>query len=42
LLAIGHVFHGFQFLGIVLVTAIPFGVYDLVEERATPRNLEMM
>jgi len=29
--AIGHVFSGFQFLGIILVTAIPFGIYDLVE-----------
>ena len=29
--AIGHVFSGFQFLGVILVTAIPFGVYDLVE-----------
>jgi adenine/guanine/hypoxanthine permease len=29
--AVGHVFHGFQYLGIVLVTAIPFGIYDLVE-----------
>ena len=29
--AVGHVFHGFQFLGIILVTAIPFGIYDLVE-----------
>jgi AGZA family xanthine/uracil permease-like MFS transporter len=27
----GHVFSGFQFLGILLVTAIPFGIYDLVE-----------
>ncbi len=26
-----HVFSGFQFLGILLVTAIPFGIYDLVE-----------
>ncbi|MDP8983761.1 MAG: regulator [Pseudomonadota bacterium] len=26
-----HVFDGFQFLGVVLVTAIPFGIYDLVE-----------
>lgn len=26
-----HVFGGFQFLGILLVTAIPFGIYDLVE-----------
>ena len=29
--AIGHVFAGFEFLGIILVTAIPFGIYDLVE-----------
>jgi AGZA family xanthine/uracil permease-like MFS transporter len=29
--AIGHVFAGFQFLGVILVTAIPFGIYDLVE-----------
>lgn len=29
--AIGHVFSGFEFLGILLVTAIPFGIYDLVE-----------
>ena len=29
--AIGHVFSGFQFLGVLLVTAIPFGIYDLVE-----------
>ena len=29
--AVDHVFSGFQFLGIILVTAIPFGVYDLVE-----------
>ena len=29
--AVGHVFHGFQYLGIILVTAIPFGIYDLVE-----------
>src|SRR6185369_6721713 len=26
-----HVFGGFEFLGIILVTAIPFGIYDLVE-----------
>ena len=26
-----HVFSGFQFIGIILVTAIPFGIYDLVE-----------
>jgi AGZA family xanthine/uracil permease-like MFS transporter len=29
--AVGHVFNGFEFLGVVLVTAIPFGIYDLVE-----------
>jgi len=29
--AIGEVFSGFEFLGIILVTAIPFGIYDLVE-----------
>ncbi|MES2661511.1 MAG: regulator [Verrucomicrobiota bacterium] len=29
--AIGHVFGGFEYLGILLVTAIPFGIYDLVE-----------
>ena len=26
-----HVFGGFQYLGVILVTAIPFGIYDLVE-----------
>ncbi|MEA3154146.1 MAG: adenine/guanine/hypoxanthine permease, partial [Betaproteobacteria bacterium] len=29
--AIGHVFSGFEFLAVILVTAIPFGIYDLVE-----------
>ena len=29
--AVGHVFNGFEFLGAILVTAIPFGIYDLVE-----------
>ena len=29
--AFDHVFHGFKFLGVILVTAIPFGIYDLVE-----------
>src|SRR5437763_9776061 len=29
--AFGHVFHGFKYLGVILVTAIPFGIYDLVE-----------
>jgi AGZA family xanthine/uracil permease-like MFS transporter len=27
----GHVFSGFEFLGVLLITAIPFGIYDLVE-----------
>ena len=31
---IGHVFSGFEFIGIILVTAIPFGIYDLVEAMA--------
>jgi adenine/guanine/hypoxanthine permease len=29
--AVGHVFSGFEHLGVILVTAIPFGIYDLVE-----------
>ncbi|HEY0953615.1 MAG TPA: hypothetical protein VGE36_02575 [Roseateles sp.] len=29
--AVGHVFSGFEFLAVILVTAIPFGIYDLVE-----------
>ncbi|MEC9346786.1 MAG: regulator [Pseudomonadota bacterium] len=29
--AFNHVFSGFEFIGVILVTAIPFGVYDLVE-----------
>jgi AGZA family xanthine/uracil permease-like MFS transporter len=29
--AVDHVFNGFQFLGLILITAIPFGIYDLVE-----------
>jgi AGZA family xanthine/uracil permease-like MFS transporter len=29
--AVDHVFLGFKFLGVILVTAIPFGIYDLVE-----------
>lgn len=29
--AVGHVFAGFKYLGVILVTAIPFGIYDLVE-----------
>ena len=29
--AVGHIFSGFKFLAVILVTAIPFGIYDLVE-----------
>src|SRR5476649_2858125 len=29
--AFNHVFSGFEYFGIILVTAIPFGIYDLVE-----------
>jgi AGZA family xanthine/uracil permease-like MFS transporter len=29
--AVGHVFSGFEYAGTLLVTAIPFGIYDLVE-----------
>jgi AGZA family xanthine/uracil permease-like MFS transporter len=29
--AVNHVFSGFEYLGIILITAIPFGIYDLVE-----------
>lgn len=29
--AFAHTFGGFEFLGTILVTAIPFGIYDLVE-----------
>jgi AGZA family xanthine/uracil permease-like MFS transporter len=29
--ALGELFAGFEFLGVILVTAIPFGIYDLVE-----------
>ena len=29
--AIDHTFGGFKYIGVILVTAIPFGIYDLVE-----------
>jgi adenine/guanine/hypoxanthine permease len=29
--AFDHAFSGFQYLGVILVTAVPFGIYDLVE-----------
>ena len=35
--AFDHVFSGFEFLGIILVTAIPFGIYDLSRRWTTWR-----
>ncbi|HET6307845.1 MAG TPA: hypothetical protein VFG12_11700 [Rhodopila sp.] len=29
--AVAHSFAGFKYLGVILVTAIPFGIYDLIE-----------
>ena len=29
--AVAHTFGGFKYLGVILVTAIPFGIYDLIE-----------
>src|SRR5271165_6199045 len=29
--AVDHIFGGFKYLGVILVTAIPFGIYDLIE-----------
>ena len=29
--AVDHVFAGFAYLGVILVIAIPFGIYDLIE-----------
>jgi AGZA family xanthine/uracil permease-like MFS transporter len=29
--AVDHVFSGFHYLAVILVTAVPFGIYDLVE-----------
>jgi len=39
--AIGHVFSGFEFLGVILVTAIPFGIYDLVEAMDNVESAEV-
>jgi adenine/guanine/hypoxanthine permease len=38
--AIGQVFSGFEFLGVILVTAIPFGIYDLVESMDNVESAE--
>ena len=29
--AVGHVFSGFEYIGVILITALPFGVYDVIE-----------
>lgn len=29
--ALGHVFSGFEFASILLITAVPFGIYDVIE-----------
>lgn len=39
--AFGHVFSGFEFLGVILVTAIPFGIYDLVEAMDNVESAEV-
>jgi AGZA family xanthine/uracil permease-like MFS transporter len=39
--AVDHVFGGFAFLGIILVTAIPFGIYDLVEAMDNVESAEV-
>lgn len=39
--AVGHVFSGFEFIGIILVTAIPFGIYDLVEAMDNVESAEV-
>jgi AGZA family xanthine/uracil permease-like MFS transporter len=36
-----HVFSGFEFIGIILVTAIPFGIYDLVEAMDNVESAEV-
>lgn len=39
--AVAHVFAGFEFVGIILVTAIPFGIYDLVEAMDNVESAEV-
>jgi AGZA family xanthine/uracil permease-like MFS transporter len=39
--AFDHVFSGFEFIGIILVTAIPFGIYDLVEAMDNVESAEV-
>ncbi len=39
--AVGHIFSGFEFIGVILVTAIPFGIYDLVEAMDNVESAEV-
>ncbi|PZW39272.1 AGZA family xanthine/uracil permease-like MFS transporter [Humitalea rosea] len=39
--AFDHVFSGFEFIGVILVTAIPFGIYDLVEAMDNVESAEV-
>lgn len=39
--AFDHVFGGFEYLGAILVTAIPFGIYDLVEAMDNVESAEV-
>ncbi len=38
--AVGTVFSGFEYLGVILVTAVPFGIYDLVESMDNVESAE--
>ena len=39
--AFDHVFSGFQYLGVILITAIPYGIYDLVEAMDNVESAEV-
>ena len=38
--AVDHIFSGFEYLGVILITAIPFGIYDLVEAMVNVESAE--
>ncbi len=38
--AVNEIFSGFEYLGIILITAIPFGIYDLVESMDNVESAE--
>jgi AGZA family xanthine/uracil permease-like MFS transporter len=38
--AIDQIFSGFEYLGVILITAIPFGIYDLVESMDNVESAE--